>query len=102
MRRAIRGGRGLPSSLWGGNAGRARLRRSAMCKEIAWTPNVPSTAFIACHSGLTRQSFEAWLDQTAQLDCEAKAADAYAIASLIAAGILNARRTPHFRPLPAS
>jgi dihydroorotate dehydrogenase (NAD+) catalytic subunit len=56
-------------------------------REIPWTPDAPSTAFIACRSGLTPQSFEAWLDQTAQLDREAKASDAYAIASLIVADL---------------
>ncbi len=42
---------------------------------------------IACRSGLTPQSFEVWLDQTAQLDREAKASDSYAIASLIVADL---------------
>lgn len=56
-------------------------------REIPWTPDAPSTAFIACRSGLTPQGFEAWLDQTAQLDREAKASDAYAIASLIVADL---------------
>lgn len=56
-------------------------------REIPWTPDAPSTAFIACRSGLTPQSFEAWLDQTAQLDREAKASDAYAIASFIVADL---------------
>jgi dihydroorotate dehydrogenase (NAD+) catalytic subunit len=55
--------------------------------EVEWTPNAPPTAFIACRSGLTPQSFEAWLDQTAQLDREAKELDAYAIASLIVADL---------------
>jgi dihydroorotate dehydrogenase (NAD+) catalytic subunit len=56
-------------------------------REIAWTPDAPSTAFIACRSGLTPQPFDAWLDQTAQLDREAKATDAYAVASLIVADL---------------
>jgi dihydroorotate dehydrogenase (NAD+) catalytic subunit len=56
-------------------------------REIPWMPDAPSTAFIACRSGLTPQSFEAWLDQTAQLDREAKASDGYAIASLIVADL---------------
>src|SRR3954452_9552526 len=29
-------------------------------REIEWTPEPPATAFIACRSGLTPQSFEAW------------------------------------------
>jgi dihydroorotate dehydrogenase (NAD+) catalytic subunit len=56
-------------------------------REIAWTPDAPSTAFTACRSGLTPQPFDAWLDQTAQLDREAKATDAYAVASLIVADL---------------
>jgi dihydroorotate dehydrogenase (NAD+) catalytic subunit len=56
-------------------------------REIPWTPDAPATAFMACRSGLTPQSFEAWLEQTAQLDREAKASDAYAIASLIVADL---------------
>jgi dihydroorotate dehydrogenase (NAD+) catalytic subunit len=56
-------------------------------REIPWTPDAPATAFIACRSGLTPQSFEAWLEQTAQLDREARASDAYAIASLIVADL---------------
>ena len=59
-------------------------------REIPWTPNAPSTAFMATRSGLTPQSFEAWLGQTAQLDREAKAMDAYAIASLIVADLAQA------------
>jgi dihydroorotate dehydrogenase (NAD+) catalytic subunit len=54
-------------------------------REVAWTPDAPSTAFIACRSGLTPQRFDAWLDQAAQLDREAKTMDAYVIGSLIVA-----------------
>lgn len=56
-------------------------------REIAWTPDAPATAYIACRSGLTPQGFEQWLEQTAQLDREARAEDAYAIASLIVADL---------------
>jgi dihydroorotate dehydrogenase (NAD+) catalytic subunit len=42
---------------------------------------------MACRSGLTPQTFEIWLDQTVRLDREAKAADAYAIPSLIVADL---------------
>jgi dihydroorotate dehydrogenase (NAD+) catalytic subunit len=56
-------------------------------REIPWTPDAPATAFIACRSGLTPQDFAAWLEQTAQLDREARAMDAYAIASLIVADL---------------
>ena len=40
-------------------------------RQIPWGPGAPATAFIACRSGLTPQAFDAWLDQTAQLDREA-------------------------------
>ncbi|MDI1346681.1 MAG: tRNA-dihydrouridine synthase [Pseudolabrys sp.] len=56
-------------------------------REIPWMPNAPATAFIACRSGLSPQSFEVWLDQAIKLDREAEAADAYAIASLIVADL---------------
>jgi dihydroorotate dehydrogenase (NAD+) catalytic subunit len=56
-------------------------------REIPWTPQAPPTAFIACRSGLTPQSFDAWLEQAARLDREARAMDAYAIASLIVADL---------------
>ena len=56
-------------------------------REIPWTREAPSTAFFATRSGLTPQSFEAWLEQAATLDREAKAMDAYAIASLIVADL---------------
>lgn len=56
-------------------------------REIPWTKDAPATAFIACRSGLTPQSFEVWLDQTIKLDREAKSLDSYAIASLIVADL---------------
>lgn len=59
-------------------------------REIPWTPDAPATAFMACRSGLTPQSFEVWLDQTVKLDREAKTMDSYAIASLIVADLANA------------
>jgi dihydroorotate dehydrogenase (NAD+) catalytic subunit len=52
-------------------------------RPVAWGPQAPAHAFIACRSGLTPQSFDAWLEQTIALDREAKALDAYAVASLI-------------------
>lgn len=58
-------------------------------REIPWTPDAPDTAFMACRSGLTPQSFDVWLDQTVKLDREAKALDSYAIASLIVADLAN-------------
>jgi dihydroorotate dehydrogenase (NAD+) catalytic subunit len=95
VRRALRAGVGavVVKSTNELERGRDQLQRAEYMllddewREIAWTPNAPSTAFFACRSGLTPQSFEAWLDQTAQLDREAKSSDAYAIASLIVADL---------------
>lgn len=56
-------------------------------REIPWTKDAPATAFIATRSGLSPQAFDAWLEQTARLDREAKTMDAYAIASLIVADL---------------
>jgi dihydroorotate dehydrogenase (NAD+) catalytic subunit len=59
-------------------------------REIAWTSDAPATAFVACRSGLTPQSFDAWLDQTSVLDREASELDAYVVASLIVADTARA------------
>jgi dihydroorotate dehydrogenase (NAD+) catalytic subunit len=56
-------------------------------REIPWSREAPATAFFATRSGLTPQSFDAWLEQAATLDREAKTMDAYAIASLIVADL---------------
>ncbi|MBS0246558.1 MAG: tRNA-dihydrouridine synthase [Proteobacteria bacterium] len=56
-------------------------------REIPWSKDAPASAFMATRSGLTPQAFDAWLDQSAALDREAKAMDAYAIASLIVADL---------------
>jgi len=56
-------------------------------REMPWTKDAPATAFMATRSGLTPQAFDTWLEQTARLDREAKAMDAYAIASLIVADL---------------
>jgi dihydroorotate dehydrogenase (NAD+) catalytic subunit len=95
VRCALRAGVGavVVKSINESERGRDQLQRAEYMlldddwREIAWTPESPSTAFIACRSGLTPQSFEAWLDQTAQLDREAKVVDAYAVASLIVADL---------------
>jgi dihydroorotate dehydrogenase len=52
-------------------------------RSIPWNAQAPANAFVACRSGLTPQSFDAWLDQTAQLDREAKMLESYTVASLI-------------------
>jgi dihydroorotate dehydrogenase (NAD+) catalytic subunit len=54
-------------------------------RPVPWGPQAPAAATVACRSGLTPQSFDAWLEQTVALDREAKANDAYAVASLILA-----------------
>jgi dihydroorotate dehydrogenase (NAD+) catalytic subunit len=95
VRRALRAGVAavVVKSVNESERGRDQLQRAEYMllddewREIPWMPDAPSTAFIGCRSGLTPQSFEAWLDQTAQLDREAKASDGYAIASLIVADL---------------
>jgi dihydroorotate dehydrogenase (NAD+) catalytic subunit len=54
---------------------------------VEWGPSAPASAFVACRSGLTPQSFDAWLTQTAQMDREARAFDSYAVASVILADL---------------
>jgi dihydroorotate dehydrogenase (NAD+) catalytic subunit len=56
-------------------------------RPVPWGPQAPPSATIACRSGLTPQSFDAWLEQTVALDREAKTHDAYAVASLILAAL---------------
>src|SRR3954469_1200610 len=76
VRRALRAGVGavVVKSINESERGRDQLQRAEYMlldsewREMAWTPNAPDTAFIACRSGLTPQSFDAWLDQTVQLD----------------------------------
>ena len=95
VRRALQAGVGavVVKSTNESERGRDQLQRAEYMllddewREVAWAPDAPSTAFMACRSGLTPQSFEPWLEQTAQLDREAKAMDAYAIASLIVADL---------------
>jgi dihydroorotate dehydrogenase len=52
-------------------------------RPLPWGRSAPKTAFVACRSGLTPQSFDEWLEQTAILDREARTYDAFAVASLI-------------------
>ena len=93
VRAALRAGAGavVVKSTNEQELGRDQLQRAQYMlldddwRELPWTPDAPSTAFVACRSGLTPQSFEAWLEQTARLDREAAATDAFAIASLIVA-----------------
>lgn len=73
--------------------GRDQLQRAEYAvlddhwREIPWGPQAPAHATIACRSGLTPQPFDAWLEQTAALDREAKVMDSFAVASLILADL---------------
>lgn len=95
VRRALRAGVGavVVKSINEMERGKDQLQRAEYMlldeawREIPWTPQAPQTAFIACRSGLTPQSFDAWLEQTATLDREARTLDSYAIASLIVADL---------------
>src|SRR6202034_95210 len=51
-------------------------------RPVPWGRSAPKTAFVACRSGLTPQSFDEWLEQTAILDREARSCDAFVGASL--------------------
>src|SRR5580692_4327624 len=74
VRRALRTGVGavVVKSVNESERGRDQLQRAEYMlfdndwRELAWTPNAPAGAFIACRSGLTPLGFEAWLDETAQ------------------------------------
>lgn len=61
-------------------------------RPVAWNAKAPLAATIACRSGLTPVSFDAWLDDTSKLDRLARAADSYAVASIIVADIQAAAR----------
>jgi dihydroorotate dehydrogenase (NAD+) catalytic subunit len=52
-------------------------------RQVPWGRSAPKTAFVACRSGLTPQSFDEWLEQTAGLDREARSHDAFVVGSLI-------------------
>jgi dihydroorotate dehydrogenase (NAD+) catalytic subunit len=52
-------------------------------RPVPWGRLAPKTAFVACRSGLTPQSFDEWLEQTASLDHEARTYDAFVVGSLI-------------------
>ena len=52
-------------------------------RPVPWGRFAPKTAFVACRSGLTPQSFDEWLEQTASLDHEARIYDAFVVGSLI-------------------
>jgi dihydroorotate dehydrogenase (NAD+) catalytic subunit len=54
---------------------------------VQWGPDAKASAFVACRSGLTPQPFDQWLEQTVQMDREARAFDSYAVASVILADL---------------
>ncbi|HEY7245284.1 MAG TPA: tRNA-dihydrouridine synthase [Xanthobacteraceae bacterium] len=91
VRAALRAGVGavVVKSANRSQAARDQLQRAqymaldADWRPLAWGPQAPAHAFVACRSGLTPQPFDAWLAQTVALDREAGALDAYAVASLI-------------------
>ena len=94
-RRALRAGAGavVVKSTNESQAARDQLDRAeyvaldARWNPVPWDASAPDDATIACRSGLTPEPFEEWLDRTAALDREAKGFDAYAVASLILAGL---------------
>jgi dihydroorotate dehydrogenase len=56
-------------------------------RPLPWDFDPPRESSLACRSGLTPQPFDAWLDTVAALDREARAQDAYVIASVILSGL---------------
>jgi dihydroorotate dehydrogenase (NAD+) catalytic subunit len=93
VRRALQAGVGavVVKSVNETQAGRDQLQRAEyrvldeQWREVPWGPQAPPHATIACRSGLTPLSFDAWLEQTVKLDREARQLDAYAVASVIVA-----------------
>lgn len=93
VRRALKAGVGavVVKSTNETEAGRDQLQRAEYMlldeqwNPIPWGQEAPATAFVACRSGLTPQSFDAWLEQAVQMDREARDYDSYAVASLILA-----------------
>ena len=95
IRRALKAGAGavVVKSTNESDAGRDQLQRAEYMlldeqwKPINWGPDAPASAFVACRSGLTPMAFDPWLEQTVQMDREARAVDAYAVASIILADL---------------
>ena len=100
VRRALKAGVGavVVKSVNESQAARGQLQRAEYMllddkwNQIPWGEDAPPSAFIACRSGLTPQSFDAWLEQTVALDREAKTYDSYAVASIILADLDEAVR----------
>src|SRR6185437_12749201 len=72
VRRALRAGVGavVVKSINETERGRDQLQRAEYMlfddewREMPWSADAPATAFMATRSGLTPQTFEAWLEQT--------------------------------------
>ena len=73
VRRALRAGAAavVAKSTNGSQAARDQLQQAEYMvldenwRPVPWGRSAPKTAFVACRSGLTPQSFEEWLEQTA-------------------------------------
>jgi dihydroorotate dehydrogenase (NAD+) catalytic subunit len=97
VQRALKAGAGavVVKSVNESEAARDQLQRAEYMvlndrwEPVPWGPDAPLHAYIACRSGLTPQSFDEWLEQTATLDREARAYDSYAVASVILANLNN-------------
>lgn len=59
-------------------------------RPLPWNASAPSSATIACRSGMVDVPFERWLETVSALDREARVHDSYAVASLILADLERA------------
>jgi dihydroorotate dehydrogenase (NAD+) catalytic subunit len=95
IRRALKAGVGavVVKSVNESDAVRDQLQRAEYLlldehwNPVEWGPNAPASAFVACRSGLTPQPFDQWLEQTVQMDREARADESYAVPSVILADL---------------
>jgi len=95
IRRALKAGVGavVVKSVNESDAARDQLQRAEYMlfdehwNPVEWGPDAPASAFVACRSGLTPQPFDQWLEQTVQMDREARACDSYAVPSVILADL---------------
>jgi dihydroorotate dehydrogenase (NAD+) catalytic subunit len=75
------------------SAAREQLQRAeyvaldADWNPVPWAPDAPRDVTLATRSGLTPQTFEAWLEQTVSLDRLARAHDTLLVPSLIMSGL---------------
>ncbi len=100
VRRAIAAGVGavVVKSVNESEAAKDQLQRAEYAvldedwRPVPWNAGAPRSVTIACRSGLTPRSFDAWLDDTVKLDRLAGASDCYAVASIILADLDAAMR----------